>query len=254
MDEQFKNIPKSKKIYLASDFHLGAPDLQSSQLREKKIVRWLSSIEKDAVGIILVGDIFDFWFEYRHAIPKGFVRFIGKIAELRDRGIPVLFFTGNHDIWMADYFEKEMGVQIYSQPRSFLIGSNQVYIGHGDGLGPGDCKFKFYKKIFTNPLAQWAFRWLHPDLGIGLAKKWSNSSKEAYNDLPFQEDKEWLIIHSKEIEQSTHHDYYIYGHRHLFAEYDLSPDAKYINLGEWMSGSTYLTIDSISAKLSRFEE
>ncbi len=253
MDEQFKNIPDKQKIYLASDFHLGAPSLEATQVREKKIVRWLTEIEKDAAGIVLVGDLFDFWFEYRHVVPKGFNRFIGKIAEIRDRGIPVIFFTGNHDLWMRDYFETELGVQVFPMPRSFQIGDRKVYVGHGDGLGPGDRKFKFFKKVFTNRIAKWGFKWLHPDLGIPLAKKWSNSSKKACNEPPFQSEKEWLVIHSKEIEKSAHHDYYIYGHRHLVSEYELGEDSMYYNLGEWMSGSTYLTIDSKGAQLIKFE-
>jgi len=253
MDLQFSDLDPQKKIYFASDFHLGAPDRISSMEREKKIVRWLTEVSSHAAGIFLAGDLFDFWFEYKHVVPKGYLRFLGKLAEIKDKGIPIIIFTGNHDLWMADYLTRELNIPIIHQPQSFQIGPHIVHIGHGDGLGPGDKKFKFFKKIFTNGLAQWAFRWLHPDLGIWLANKWSDHSRDTCSDPPFKEDEEWLIQYCKEVEAKTHHDFYIFGHRHLAIEAPISTHSTYFNLGEWINGSTYLEMTRDNATLKTFE-
>ncbi len=252
MNQQFANLSEDTKVYLASDFHFGVPNMESSRKREEKVIAWLNAIENDASGIILVGDIFDFWFEYRHVVPKGHLRFFAKILSLRKRNIPVIFFTGNHDLWMKDYLKEELDINIYTSPETFQIGNKIVYVGHGDGLGPGDRKFKFFKGIFTSSLAQWAFRWFHPDLGIALAKKWSASSREDPDDLTFLEEKEWLIQHSREIDAQTHHDLYIYGHRHHAIHYPLSAKSDYYNLGEWVTDSHYLEISSTQVQLIKF--
>ena len=170
----------SKKIYFASDFHLGAPDYESSLVREKKIVSWLNHIEKDAAEIFLVGDIFDFWFEYKRAIPRGFARLQGKIADLTDKGIPVHVFTGNHDMWIFDYLPKELGVQLHREPIEREFFGKKYFIGHGDGLGPSDKGYKFLKKVFANKFCQWCFARLHPNFGIWLA---DISSKQAELNL-----------------------------------------------------------------------
>ena len=162
-----------KKIYFASDFHLGVPDFKTSLEREKRIVKWLDSIRHDAHTIYLLGDIFDFWFEYKHAIPKGFIRLQGKLAELTDAGIPIVFFTGNHDMWMFDYFPIQLGIPIYRDPQILHVGTQKLMIGHGDGLGPGDHTYKFLKKFFNSGLCQWLFARIHPNLGIGIASYWS---------------------------------------------------------------------------------
>lgn len=251
----FDEIPSGKKLYFASDFHLGAPNEISSRERELKIIRWLEDVEKDAAGVFLVGDIFDFWFEYNHAIPKGFVRFQGKIAELTDKGIPIIFFTGNHDMWMFDYFPKELGVQIYRNSISFKSGNRQLYVGHGDGLGPGDYTYKKIKKMFDSPFLQWAFNWVHPNIGIWIANTWSKNSRIA-NDKkgePFLEEKEWLLQYSREIETQKHHDFYIFGHRHLPLELAVNEKSTYFNLGEWVNQFNYLTFDGNEAQLSVFE-
>ena len=163
-------LPKNKKIYFASDNHLGLPHLEASRVREKHFVSWLEEVRKDAAAIYLLGDLFDFWFEYKTVVPKGFVRVLGKLAELSDSGIPITFFTGNHDLWMRDYFQKELNVTVYRQPITLTIGTTRFLIGHGDGLGPGDKGYKLMKKLFTNPFSQWLFRWLHPDLGVRLGQ------------------------------------------------------------------------------------
>jgi UDP-2,3-diacylglucosamine hydrolase len=242
----------SKKIYFASDFHLGAPNYDSSLEREKKIVAWLNFIEPTAKEIFLVGDIFDFWFEYKQAIPKGFVRIQGKIAELTDKGIPVHVFTGNHDMWIFDYIPKELGVKLYREPASFHFFGKDVYVGHGDGLGPGDHGYKFLKKVFASKFCQWAFARLHPNFGIWLANSSSRKSRAATGDVDEKflgENEEWLAIYSKEILKEKHYDFFIYGHRHLPIQLDLNSKSTYYNLGDWLKYFTYLELDEQGAQL-----
>lgn len=246
----YENLPTDKRIYVASDFHLGAPDLKSSQKREEKIARWLDSIKYNARAIIFAGDIFDFWFEYKQVVPKGFLRFYAKIVELRNLEIDLIFFIGNHDLWMFDYFEKELAIQIYKEPKSFIVGGHRLMIGHGDGLGPGDHKFKFFKSIFTNRIAQWAFRWIHPDIGVKLATTWSTHSKE--QEDPFLGEEEALFIYCKEIESKTHHDYYIFGHRHLILDMPINEYSIYLNTGEWVVNSQYIEVSKSDVKSLSF--
>ncbi|WP_044170730.1 UDP-2,3-diacylglucosamine diphosphatase [Flectobacillus major] len=231
-----------KKIYFASDFHLGYPSHEESLIRERKMVRWLDSIQNDAQVIFLVGDIFDFWFEYKNVIPKGFIRLQGKLAELSDNGIEIILFTGNHDIWIFDYFTKEMGIKVYRDPQEYAIYypektlPMQLYIAHGDGLGPGDNGYKVLKKVFENKLCQWAFSWLHPHIGITLAHWWSGSRKDPERikrELVFKGNSEWLLNHAIAEEAKKHHDFYIFGHRHLLLDLEVGTQSRYINLGEW---------------------
>jgi UDP-2,3-diacylglucosamine hydrolase len=246
-----------KKLYFASDFHLGAPNETESKIREKRIIRWLDSISNDAAAIFLVGDIFDFWFEYGQVIPKGFIPFISKISQIREQGIPILFFTGNHDLWMKDYFTKELGIPVYHHPIVLSVAGKKILVGHGDGLGPGDKTYKFLKTIFTNPFANWVFRWVHPDLGVKFAKAWSSQSRIANlekNENRFMNEEEWLWQYCKEIESRFHHDFYIFGHRHLPLELPVGEKSTYFNLGEWVSQNTYLELDSTGAKLLTYEK
>lgn len=245
-------VPTGKKIYFASDFHLGVPVGKSSIERERRVIDWLNHIQKDAFEIYLVGDIFDFWFEYKHAIPKGFVRIQGKIAELVDSGIPVYFFTGNHDMWMFDYFEKELGVKIYREPIYRVYNDKKFVIGHGDGLGPGDRGYKFIKKVFAARWSQWLFARLHPNFGIALANYFSRKSRIATGDSDSQflgEDKEWLVQYCREQEEIESRDFYIFGHRHLPMTIKINERATYINLGEWIHYNTYAVFDEFETKL-----
>jgi len=245
-----------KSIYFASDFHLGVPDEQSSRERELAVVRWLDFVKPDAKEVYLVGDIFDFWFEYAKVIPKGFVRLQAKIAELVDSGIPVYFFTGNHDMWMFDYFEKELGVKIYRENITREYFGKKVFIGHGDGLGPGDYSYKFLKKVFASKLCQWLFARIHPNLGLWIADKWSRSSRIA-NDSKEQflgEEQEWLAIYSKEVLTKEHFDYFVFGHRHLPLDIMLNEKSKYINLGEWVHHRTYAQFNEEGIFLKKFEQ
>jgi len=245
-----------KKIYFASDFHLGAPDYESSLVREKKIVSWLEHIENSASEIFLVGDIFDFWFEYKRAVPRGFVRLLGKLADLTDKGIPVHVFTGNHDMWIFDYLPKETGVTLYREPIERDFFGKSYFIGHGDGLGPGDKGYKFLKKVFANKFCQWCFARLHPNFGIWLADKSSKTSraKSKGEDEKFLgEDREWLIQFCRSELKKKHHDYFVFGHRHLPLEFELSENSVYYNLGEWINYRTYLEIGSDSVELKEWK-
>jgi UDP-2,3-diacylglucosamine hydrolase len=245
-----------KKIFFASDFHLGVPTPQESLARERRIVAWLESIRHEAHTIYILGDIFDFWFEYRHAIPKGYIRLQGKLAELRDAGIPIVFFTGNHDMWMFDYFTAELGIPIYRDPQLLQVGSQKLLIGHGDGLGPGDLKYKFIKKFFNSSLCQWLFARLHPNLGISIANIWSRQSRISNLKMEdkFQgEEGEFLWVYCREMEKTQHHDYYIFGHRHIPLDLKISDTSRYINLGEWVHFSTYGVYDGKTVELKTFE-
>lgn len=247
-------LKEGQKVYFASDFHLGTPDHQSSLTREKKIVRWLDDATKDAAAIFLLGDIFDFWFEYKKVIPKGFVRFQGKLAEIADSGIPVYIFTGNHDLWMFDYFKEEFGIPVFHKPVELQVGNKKFLIGHGDGLGPGDNKYKSLKKIFTNRLAQRSFAFLHPSIGVGLAHNWSRQSRLAnakYEDQ-FYGDEEHLLIYCREIEANQHHDYYIFGHRHLVLDLEVSESSRYLNSGHWVNRSNYIVFDGEDCQILEY--
>jgi len=248
-------LKPGKKIYFASDFHLGVPDHETSLKREKLIVKWLDSVRQDADSIYLLGDIFDFWFEYKEAIPRGFIRIQGKLAELRDAGIPIYFFTGNHDMWMFDYFPKEMGIPIFREPQLLTIGHHRLLIGHGDGLGPGDATYKILKKFFASRICQWLFARLHPNLGMGIAKYWSKKSR--INNLKREEkfngeENEFLLSYCKSLEAKEHHDYYVFGHRHLPLNLSVGAASRYINLGEWVHFNTYAVYDGNQVELKTY--
>lgn len=242
------------KIYFASDFHLGVPDAESSLKREKLLVKWLEEIRGDAAEIYLVGDLFDFWFEYDTAVPRGFTRFLGKLAELSDAGIPIHIFTGNHDMWMFGYLEKELNITLYREPIVREYFGKRFFIGHGDGLGPGDHGFKMIKKVFANKMSQWLFAKLHPDWGIKLANYWSGTSRESNNDEVFLgEENEWLFQFAKEKLQSEYVDYFIFGHRHLPLDLKVGNNSRYINLGDWISHNTYAVFDGEKLELKKYK-
>ena len=246
----------SKKIYFASDFHLGAPDYESSLVREKKIVSWLNHIEKDAAEIFLVGDIFDFWFEYKRAIPRGFARLQGKIADLTDKGIPVHVFTGNHDMWIFDYLPKELGVQLHREPIEREFFGKKYFIGHGDGLGPSDKGYKFLKKVFANKFCQWCFARLHPNFGIWLADRSSKTSRAKSGDMDEKyhgDENEWLFQFCQETLKTMHYDNFIFGHRHLPIEKKVGENSRYYNLGEWINYCTYVVVDENSVSLETWK-
>ena len=248
-------MPPGKKIYFLSDFHLGIPDAALSLQREKKIVRFLDEIKSDAYAIFIVGDVFDFWYEYRKVVPKGYVRLLGKLAELSDAGIILHFFVGNHDMWMRGYFQQELNIPVYFEPKDFQFNGKHFHVGHGDGLGPGDHQYKLMKKVFRNPVSHWLFGILPPKAGIGLADYFSRKSRMKGGDSEevfLGEDKEWLIIYSKDLLRQKKIDYFVFGHRHLPIDYRLSEGSRYINLGDWIRFDTYAVFDGKDIALKSY--
>ena len=245
-------LPGNKKIYFLSDFHLGAPNAEASLIREKKIIRFLDNIKADAAEIFIVGDLFDFWYEYKKVVPKCYVRILGKLAELTDSGIPIHFFVGNHDMWMRDYFQKELNIPVYFEPVPFEFNGKKFLVGHGDGLGPGDKGYKFIKKIFRNKAAQWLFGILPPAMGMGIAHYFSRKSRAqtGQTDEKFLgEDKEWLIQYSKDVLKTVHYDYLVFGHRHLPIDFKINDQSRYINLGDWIKYFSYAVFDGNNLEL-----
>jgi UDP-2,3-diacylglucosamine hydrolase len=249
-------VNPGQKIFFLSDFHLGAPNHTQSIIREKIIVEFLDQIEHQASEIFILGDLFDFWFEYKHVVPKGYVRILGKLARLRDKGIPIHFFVGNHDMWMRDYFQQELDIPVYMEPHLFERNGKKMWIGHGDGLGPGDERYKLLKRIFRNPFCQWAFGSLPPAIGIGLANYFSRKSraKTGKQDEIFEgPDKEWLVHYCQDVLQQQHIDYFLFGHRHLPLDITLNEKSRYLNLGDWISHFTYAEWDGRNMNLRKLQ-
>ncbi len=249
------HIAEGKKIYFASDNHLGAPTSEASRPREKKFVAWLDEIKHDAAAIFLMGDLFDFWFEYKTVVPKGFTRTLGKLAEIADSGIPIHYFVGNHDLWMNGYFEEELGIPVYHKPQEFTFNETSIFIGHGDGLGPGDKGYKRMKKVFTSPFFQWLFKWMHPDIGVKIGQYMSVKNKmiSGDDDAKFLgEDNEWLAVYCKRKLEEKHRDYFVFGHRHLPLEIQLNETSKYINLGDWIQYYTYGVFDGENFEMKTY--
>jgi len=234
--------------------HLGAPGHQASRVREGLLVAWLDSIKSSAKCIYLLGDIFDFWFEYKKVVPKGYVRLLGKLAELTDKGVEIIIFRGNHDLWFKDYFQQELNIPVYPEPVIKTFGTKTFYIAHGDGLGPSDRGYKLLKKVFLFPFNQWLFRWFHPDLGIGLANFFSAKSRgyNINNPTPFLGEKEWLVRHARDILKTQKIDFFIFGHRHVATEMQLDEHATYINLGDWITNFTFGVFDGTNFKLEKY--
>jgi UDP-2,3-diacylglucosamine hydrolase len=232
-------------VYFASDFHLGSPGRLDTHQREKLIVQWMDEMKADMKMLFLVGDVFDFWFDYKKVVPRGYIRILGKLAELKDRGVEIHYFTGNHDLWMFDYLKKELDIPIHHEPIEIAVQQKKLLIGHGDGLGPGDKGYKRLKKLFASPVAQTMFRWIHPDLGIGLADYFSSKSREAQDAVQhfLGPEKEWLIQYAENRLKETNFDYFVFGHRHLPIDYTLSNGtSRYINLGDWLQFQSYAVL------------
>lgn len=249
-------LPEGKNVFFASDFHLGIPDLATSQQREQRICRWLDSIRLQAEMIYLVGDLFDTWFEYRNVVPRGYTRFLGKLAEMSDSGIKIEAFTGNHDLWMTDYFQQELGIPVHHEPIARTINGKKFIIGHGDGLGPGDNGYKLLKKVLRSPVSQWLYRRVHPDTGVGLAG-WFSRLGPKHADVPEKPfrgpDQEWLVQFCLATLEQEQVDYFVFGHRHLALEYPLPQNSLYVNLGDWIRYDSYAEFDGSQLKLKYFK-
>lgn len=246
-----------KKIFFASDFHLGLDAQTTSLEREVLLTEWLDSIKVETKQLYLLGDIFDYWFEYKEVIPKGHIRFLAKLAEFTDSGIPVHVFTGNHDMWMFDYLEKEIGVNIHRQALEKKIDGKLFLLGHGDGLGPADYGYKFIKKVFRNKINQWLFARLHPNLGLRLMIKFSQTSRDSQTEEKkfLGAEKEWLVLYAERKLKSKAYDYFIFGHRHLMIDHLLSNgSARYLNCGDWLSYNSYVVWDGQELKLKTYQK
>jgi UDP-2,3-diacylglucosamine hydrolase len=247
-------LPPGKKVYFVSDFHLGIPDRVATKERERRICAWLDEIRQDAAILYLVGDLFDTWFEYKNVVPKGFTRFLGKLASLADEGLPMEAFTGNHDLWMRGYFEEELGIPVHHAPIHREYNGKKFLIAHGDGLGPGDHGYKLLKKVLRSRLTQWLYRRIHPDTGIGLAGWFSRlGPKHTNKEEEFVPEKEWLVQYSLEVLKTEHIDYFLFGHRHIAIEYPLPNESLYINLGDWLHYDSYAVFDGSNLNLKYYK-
>lgn len=241
------------KIYFASDFHLGTED--DYGLREKTIGRWLDTIQQDAAEVYLVGDIFDYWFEYENSIPKGHSIFLAKVRCMVESGIQFYFFRGNHDLWMFDYFPEEYGIPVYAKPQVKKIHGKTFYIGHGDGLGPKDHMYKLLKKVLTNSFCQWLFGMIHPSIGLRAMRYLSSRSRKKKEDVDYflGPEEEWLVQHAQDVLRNQPVDYFIFGHRHLPIDYALTEQSRYINLGDWIRYNSYAVYDGVRLEYKFFE-
>jgi len=251
----------NKKLYFASDFHLGIPDYESSLAREKLLVNWLEEISRDAAAIFLMGDIFDFWYEYKQVVPKGYVRLLGALAKITDAGIPVHIFKGNHDLWAFDYLEKEVGVILHRKSDIFEFEGKSFFLAHGDGLGPGDAGYKMLKKIFENRINQFLFRWLHPDLGISLGLFFSRRSrlakyikgKKRKEKIPVREEMLYLYA-EKKLEKYNGIDYFIFGHNHRVVQENINGHTQIVILGDWLSLFSYAVFSEGKLTVRRYKK
>ena len=243
-----------KKIYFASDFHLGIPDYEISLVRERLIVEWLEGIRHSAKEIYLMGDIFDFWHEWKSVVPKGYIRFLSKIAELTDSGVTINFLTGNHDLWTYGYLKQELGMNIYYKPITKIFNNKKFFLAHGDGLGPKDTLYKPMKKIFTSKIIQWCFaNFIHPDIACRIAKIASGKKNGYLKKTIFKDEEEWLIIYSRKLLEKKHYDYLIYGHRHIPIKKELNPKSFYIGLGDWIKNFSYAVFDGKEVEIKKYK-
>jgi UDP-2,3-diacylglucosamine hydrolase len=248
-------LAEQKKIFFLSDLHLGMHPAEESFEREIKVVKWLDQIYREASEIYLLGDIFDYWFEYKKVVPRGFTRFLGKIAEITDAGVTVHLFTGNHDVWVFDYLPEEVGVEVHRKPITREYGDRKFLIAHGDGLGPNQTGYKMLKGMFTSKLLQWLFARLHPNFATGLAHRWSKKSRSDKGVFTewLGEDKEYLYIYAQEKLKQEHFDYFVFGHRHIPLVLNLNEKSKMFYLGDWIENFTYAVFDGKKFELKKYE-
>jgi UDP-2,3-diacylglucosamine hydrolase len=244
------------KVYFASDWHLGLHPQSKSAEREKIIVRWLKEIGRDAQEIYLLGDIFDFWHEYKKVVPRGFTRVLGTLAELSDAGIKIHFFTGNHDVWVYDYLPNEIGLSLYRDPVEKDIMGKKFFLGHGDGVGKGDTSYKILRWAFTNKVLQWFFARLHPNFALWIGHTWSKKSRYAkgISENFHGMEKELLVGFAREKIKQKPIDYFVFGHRHIPMDIKIGDSARLINLGEWIYACTYAVFDGETLELKSYRE
>jgi UDP-2,3-diacylglucosamine hydrolase len=238
-------LAKTSKIYFASDFHLGLPAGSPPLEREKKVVAWLNSIASDAKEIYLLGDIFDFWWEYKLVVPRGFTRFLGTAAAITDSGIPIHFFTGNHDMWVNDYLSSECGITVHTKPYSIIFNGKKFYLAHGEGLGTRDTGYKILLSIFRNKTLRAMYSSLHPSIGVGIGHRWSLNSRLGKGIIKefLGEEKEDLIRYARSVLENDKIDYFIFGHRHLAMTCELQEGVEIVFLGDWIKNGSFAEWD-----------
>lgn len=244
-----------KKAYFISDIHLGAPALNNNKERELAFVDWLNSIKPDASHLFLMGDIFDFWFEYKTVVPRGYTRTLGKIAELADSGIEVHFFTGNHDVWVFDYLPEEIGMTLHRNEFKTALMGRKFFLAHGDGLDMQDKGYLFLKKIFTSKTLQWLFARIHPNFAIMLGHNWSKHSRisKGIEGKNFKGvENEGMFTFSESILKDEYFDFFVYGHRHVMIDTSIGNTSRYINLGDWINFFSYGVFDGNEFKLKQY--
>jgi len=243
-----------KKVYFFADAHLGSKSHADSLQTERKICRWLDAVKKDAAAIYLLGDIFDYWYEYKYVVPKGFTRVLGKLAEVTDAGVEVHFFIGNHDIWLTDYLSRECGMTLHFEPLITVIYGKKFFLAHGDGLGDDSRSFHLLRKVFHSRFLRKCFSAIHPRWTIPLAQGWSNSSRENGGLQPYLgEDREYLIRFAKEkLTAVPDINYFVFGHRHILLNLPIAEQSRVIMLGDWISYFSYAVFDGESVELKTF--
>ena len=245
-----------RKIYFISDIHLGAPALKNNRKREILFARWLDDIKSDVAELYLMGDIFDFWWDYKKVVPRGFTRILGRIADLTDRGIPVYFFPGNHDLWVFDYFQQELGVTVYKKEIVKKINGKKFFLAHGDGLDAGDKGYLLLKKIFTNKTLQWLYSRLHPNFALALAHKWSKSSRLAKINIDeeFEVNTDGIYKFAQDFLAQEKIDYFIFGHLHQMIDVPIGDNSRFVFLGDWIKNFSYGVFDGEKFELKKYKE
>ena len=248
-------MPGKNKIYFVSDVHLGAPALNNNKEREKLFANWLDDIKKDVRELYLMGDIFDFWYEYRKVVPRGYTRILGRIADISDNGVPVHFFTGNHDLWVYDYLPAELGLTLHRKEYLTEISGRKFLLAHGDDFDPDDKGYHLLKRIFTSKEMQWLFSRLHPNFALFLAHKWSKSSRLAKmgTEEEIKVKDEALYKFAENFLNIERVDYFIFGHRHIMVDSEIKNSSKLIILGDWINHFSYGVFDGEKFELKKYK-
>ncbi len=244
------------KIYFVSDVHLGAPALNNNREREALFAQWLDEIKEDVAELYLLGDIFDFWFEYKKVAPRGFTRILGRIADIADKGIPVYFFPGNHDLWVFDYLQEELGVTVFRKEIIREIRGKKFFLAHGDGLDSNDKGYLFLKRMFTSKPLQWLFSRLHPNFALYLAHKWSAASRLSKNDYrdDFMVNQDGMYKFAADFLQTNSIDYFVMGHRHRMVNERMNENTRFVLLGDWIRSFSYGIFDGDNFELKKYKD
>ena len=248
-----------KNVYFLSDAHLGSLAIKHGRTQERRLVNFLDQIKEKAAAVYLLGDMFDFWYEFKTVVPKGYTRFLGKLSELSDLGVEIHFFTGNHDIWCDDYLTKECGVIVHKKPLTTEIYGKEFYLAHGDGLGDPDKMFQFLRSLFHNKFLQTLFSAIHPRWSVAFGLKWAEHSRlkreEGKEPDYMGEDKEYLVLYTKEyLKNHPDINFFIYGHRHIELDLQLTKEARILILGDWINLFTYAVFDGEHLFMDRVVE